>query len=746
MLNAQRQFTTAYLFRVTPAIPGKYTLPPIAIRSRGVTHYTQPIHFQVHPLNSLFKLPTGIGNHQILTGWFPDKTTLYEKESCNISLKLYVPIQLPIALNGWGLPTPAKDNCLAWRFSFPKPHEISQVTIDGISYRTATFSTSLSGIRPGTATFGPAPMRIMVRQSVVDPLRGSRLTNTPIHLTLPATSFKILPLPKGAPPHFTGAVGQFSIQASCQKTDILENASTEVILNIRGSGNLETLHVPSFSEDTWKIIDSTKLERNTDRRAIDGTVTFRQLIRPKTNAHGALPETIPSYIFSYFDPSDHAYHTITTPPIPVHITPSPKSEKQQKTPPAVSEKLGTAPEEMRDILGFINLSDSENFLKKNTSHHRTFSWIWHLIPASLAFIVLITPLLKKIKTSRSRTPDAIARKKELANLSQESNLFNFYRQAGRFIEQWLSPPPAEMSSDLQEVLAKRDSLCFKATNEPPKEISPQQKKAILALLKRASKLCLFLILFITSQQSTQANQPEPTPQLLHKAQNACQSGDYQQALTYYQSVYPTNDLPPSDILYNIGNCYYHLDQPGLAALAWRRVLIQDPTHPQAEQNLRFLEFNNQSIVPHYAAWQRHLLRFPPSTYSILFYVSIWIFVLSLLTLIVLRPQRKLAILNISLIVLSPITASLGWMAQHWYPDDHLFAPISQQALVLKKTTLYPEPHHQTNHSTELPPATLLRIDATRGPWIHVSTCDQHQGWLPKTEIAPIIPPSEETVQ
>jgi len=744
MLDARRQFTTAFLFRVTPVTPGTFTIPPIAIRSRGITYHTAPITYQVHPQDSLIKLPSGIGNHQILAGWFPDKTTLYQKERCQVSLKLYIPLQLPIAINGWGLPTPAKDNCLAWRFSLPQTHEISQVTIDGTSYRTATFDTSLSGIRPGTATFGPAPLRIIVRQSVLDPLRGSRLTNKPIHLTLPATTFKILPLPKGAPQHFNNAVGQFTLQTSSDQTELHDSSPTEVILTIKGKGNLETLQAPQLSENTWKIIDSSKNDRDNERRSIEGSVTFRQLLRPQLTATDQLPDHIPAYVLSYFDPSDHSYHTVKTTPIPVHITHSLPEMLEEKAPPLISEKLGTTPEEMRNILGFIHNPDNTDSL--NTQKTRTHSTkcypspLWHLFPAALALIIISLPLLKKMQASRIKHPDALTRQKELSSLAQEPDTLTFYRESGRFIERWLSQHKTTHSADLQKILTERDAICFKENTSPTPDLtpalSPKQKKAILSLLKQASQLCLILLTLITPTfQSAQANDASVTP----SAEKAWQAENYQQALDLYKKAYPSPTETPPDILYNIGNCHYHLNQPGLASLAWRRTLDQDPTHPQAQQNLRFLEFTQHSIVPHYEPWQTNLLTFEPFTYRVVFYTSLWVFSLSLLTLIFLRPRGKWAALIITLLIIAPVSATLGGLAGHWYPNDHRFAPISQQALTLEKTTIYSEPHHLSDEAIQLPVGSLLRIEAVRGPWVHVHTADNQHGWVQQKEISPVVP-------
>jgi len=58
------------------------------------------------------------------------------------------------------------------------------------------------------------------------------------------------------------------------------------------------------------------------------------------------------------------------------------------------------------------------------------------------------------------------------------------------------------------------------------------------------------------------------------AETAYTAGKFQEALDYYQSAH--SDNIPADVHFNIGNCYYRLDQPGRAALHYHRALYKNP--------------------------------------------------------------------------------------------------------------------------------------------------------------------------
>ncbi|MBT8043687.1 MAG: BatD family protein, partial [Verrucomicrobiae bacterium] len=138
-LDTQRNLTQVFLYRLTPAKTGNYTIPPVTMSSGGKQYQSPPLQIHVHDPNQLVALPTGISNATILAGWFPAKTTLYQGEQCPLVLKLYAPEKLRLA--SWGLPDPQKENCLAWRFSLPPLHELGLVSINGVNHLSARYET-----------------------------------------------------------------------------------------------------------------------------------------------------------------------------------------------------------------------------------------------------------------------------------------------------------------------------------------------------------------------------------------------------------------------------------------------------------------------------------------------------------------------------------------------------------------------------------------------------------------------------
>lgn len=712
-IDSQRNLGYAFIYKLTPVKVGNYTIPTIDVSTASGIIQTNPISFTVHSSDKLLSFPTGVQNQQIKAIWFPEKTSLYPGEQCSVVLNLYIPKTIRIVNSSY--PDPVKTNCLAWRFSLPSRTNSGEVSLNNISHRVVTYSTTLSGIKPGTATLGPSKLTLHQRSVVMNPRRGYTTKDTPINLELPAIHFDIKPLPAGAPQDFHGAVGDFKINAYAEKTTLTQDEPTEVILRIAGSGNLTTIKAPVLNSDSWKIIDTSKVTRGEERRLTTGMVTFRQLIRPAPNQ--ALPNSIPEYSFSYFNPEKEIYQTVTTAAIPVTILPS---VTQAQAPP---EKLGTRPEEMRNILGFIDRSSTQSSIFSQ----RLFKY-WQLIPAIICLLILLPIIRKKINNARAQHPDTQQQNAELAKITENSDTRTFYRRAGRFIEQWLKLDP-----ELEKVLQERDTFCFTQDPAQQEEITSTRKAEIINLLKRHSKLALLLLLSLILTPNIFANNNSS-----ELAKSAWKSGAYQEAISHYRTAYPEPENTPADVLFNIGNCHYRLQQQGAAALAWRQALRVDPTHQQAQQNLRFVEIQNNALVPEYKPWQFYLLHFHPHTYKVIFYSSLWIIAIIILVIIARRPNGVTLTTLIIFLVISPTLATLAKVATHYYPDDHHFAPTDQQAVLLVNTKLYQEAHRQAEH-TSIPAASLIKINAARGPWTNISTANDSIGWVETTKISAIFP-------
>ena len=110
-----------------------------------------------------------------------------------------------------------------------------------------------------------------------------------------------------------------------------------VRVQISGRGALDSVALPA--QDTWKNFKTypptTKLE-NTDQFGFQGTKTFEQIISPLNNDVRELP----ALSFTYFNPEDGQYHTLTQPAVPlaVHAAGATPLPQMAATKPSNEEK------------------------------------------------------------------------------------------------------------------------------------------------------------------------------------------------------------------------------------------------------------------------------------------------------------------------------------------------------------------------------------------------------------------------
>ncbi|MDP4265264.1 MAG: BatD family protein, partial [Bacteroidota bacterium] len=145
-----------------------------------------------------------------------------------------------------------------------------------------------------------------------------------------AITVKPYPL-KNKPPVFTGATGNFSINASLGKESLARNEEGSFIITIHGSGNFTQLSAPAIQwpEGIEGFEPVTEDSLDKIQAPLKGARTFRySFISGKPGRY-----TIPSVSFSFFDPVGNNYKTISTSSAEVNIsnTEIKKTTREQQT-------------------------------------------------------------------------------------------------------------------------------------------------------------------------------------------------------------------------------------------------------------------------------------------------------------------------------------------------------------------------------------------------------------------------------
>lgn len=120
---------------------------------------------------------------------------------------------------------------------------------------------------------------------------------------------KNLPL-EGKPENFTGAVGDFNFNVSLSKEILKANESSQIKIDVSGKGNLKLFELPTVETPTE--LEKYQPERKENVRVstdgISGSVSDMYTVVPQFKGK----YKIPSVSFSYFNPKEEKYKTIST--------------------------------------------------------------------------------------------------------------------------------------------------------------------------------------------------------------------------------------------------------------------------------------------------------------------------------------------------------------------------------------------------------------------------------------------------
>ncbi len=257
------------------------------------------------------------------------KKEFYVGELVPVEIKVFIP---DIQFNISDLPQFTSDGFTLNSLS-PKPEQTTQV-INGRPYNVFIWHSALTGVKTGDYPFNlQMPLTVIVPQQLSqnpDDLFNNFFRNAmaamgtkkKVTIESGAETLKVLPLPQtNRPTDFSGAVGQFDIEASVAPTSVNVGDPLTLKLKVTGTGNFDRVSSNMLPNDShWKTYSPKTHFDPADSVGFQGEKTFEQPVI----ANDASVTNVPSLSFSFFNPETHQYVTRTTAPISVTVTGSPR--------------------------------------------------------------------------------------------------------------------------------------------------------------------------------------------------------------------------------------------------------------------------------------------------------------------------------------------------------------------------------------------------------------------------------------
>ena len=385
-----------------------------------------------------------VGSKDLFVRIEMSKPRVYEQQAVVCTIKLYTKYQI-----SQFMPTiqPSFDGFLIEEI--PVQPSLNKVeTLNGERYMTAILKKCiLYPQQSGKLTITSGNYDVSVVQfDTFKSIFGS--ISKPVEKDLKVQSntatVNILPLPEPKPASFSGAVGKFNVTADLQPATGFKTYSAATYRYIiSGTGNIKYIKAPEVKfPDQFDVYDP-----KTDAQVNDAAGDMRGKV---VISYSFIPQyagefEIPAGEFTYFDPDEGKYETITVPAR--HLTVA-KGEGQ----PSNHYRMKNM--DIRPIKsGDLGLKKSHGYILDNWTY-----WLWFLLPllALAALLIYYRKQLKEradVRRMRAKRASKVAQRrlKAARGFASRGDRNGFYAEMLNamwgYMSDKLSIPVSELSKD-----------------------------------------------------------------------------------------------------------------------------------------------------------------------------------------------------------------------------------------------------------------------------------------------------------
>ncbi|MFC1691985.1 BatD family protein [Candidatus Latescibacterota bacterium] len=316
--NGRTSTNKSFTYYLLPTKIGTSTVGAVTVKVGNQSFSAPGTKVEVVTAGTSQKLPSppsssglrsrssSVNSDNVFIRTFVDKKTPCVGEQVILTFELYN--QLNIFDTEYSPPTTTG----FWAVKLPEIPPSTRI-IENRIYQINTIKTALFPTTSGELTIGPAALAYSWGDGFFSRRRSNTLTTEPI-------TIEVKPLSEeGKPDTFNGSVGNFSISSSVDKTEVNISEVVSIKVSVTGNGNLDlitSVNVPDFS--AFKTYDP-KVSENISNSGfvVGGTKTWEFVIIPRSQGE----ITLDPFSITFFNPGDESYHTVSTAPIKLRVSP-----------------------------------------------------------------------------------------------------------------------------------------------------------------------------------------------------------------------------------------------------------------------------------------------------------------------------------------------------------------------------------------------------------------------------------------
>lgn len=740
-----------YDFTLSPKQAGDFIIPAFIFKQGAQMLATLPLQVKIGPSGSAVINPA-TGQPAVFLKLVVPKTEIYLGEVLPVEVQLYVQegrlVRLP--------ELPAVGFTLG-KMSDPSP--VSQVVVNHQSYNLVSFKTIATPVKTGPLPLGPAtmPLNIPVPNSRPD-IFGNRQQRQ-INLATDPLTIRVLPLPaQNVPPGFSGAVGYYSLNVAAAPTNLGVGDPITVRVQLAGRGLLSSLALPAQPDwHEFKTYPPSSKTDPTDPQGVSGVKNFEQVVIPKNHEIKALPP----FVFTFFDPVQKIYRTLTGPKIPLTITPGPTATP----PPTLLNVTNASPAAPADL---VRIKPHPGPLLAAPLPLLRQGWFLALqfLPPALWLTLLIrryrletlanSPRLLRQRHVAKIMRDGLQQLRTLAEARQSDEFFaTLFRLLQEQLGERLDLPassitesviderlrPAGLASAACASLHELFQTCNLARYAPFKskqELAAQIPKveSVLGALQtfgppaapaaRPAALAALLLLGCVLP-ALPARAAEISD--FDAANKLYEQGKFSEAAFAYQKMADAGQRAPA-IYFNLGTAAYKAGQMGRAIAAYREAGRFAPRDADLRANLQFVrkKVNGDAQSP-LAPWRIWIELLTLNEWTALTTAALWTFFL-LLALREFRPALKKSLRGgvfaaggAALL----LAAGLGAAASANFSDR-------PAVVVAREAVVRFGPLEESQMARQLPDGSEVLVLDEKEIWLEIRDAAGRSGWVRRDQV------------
>lgn len=451
--------TTTYTYILSAKKAGRIVIGSASIRAKGKVLRSRPIALQAQAGPSggnstssssnasrqsadeqLQRAGSAVTQRDLFIDLTPSRTRIREQEAVLLTYRIHS--RLGVGLSNTQLTTKPDFKDLLSQ-EIPLPGNQIQTTLEtraGGTYRTGTilqyvvFPQKSGKITIPSIVFDCTVIQQDPTMDLADLFfNGGGNIGVQVRRKVPEMTLDVEALPTPKPANFSGAVGNFKIQAKVMNPQVKSNDVSTLRVTLNGLGNMKLITPPQvkfpndFETYDAKTNENTQLTAN----GLSGQLTFDYTFVPRNKGD----YTLEPIEFVYFDTESGTYQTIRTAPISLKVAQGERSNAD------VEKQLALLHSDIRDIQPANAITSTPRFLQWGTAGFRIIQFVLVLLLATAFYLLRRYRQAQGDVLTRRRTgagKQAAKRLREAEALLQSPRPADFYNAVSKAFTGYLS--------------------------------------------------------------------------------------------------------------------------------------------------------------------------------------------------------------------------------------------------------------------------------------------------------------------